>query len=143
MLAISHADHVGIRVSDLAASRAFYEKLGFEFVRDLGFGSGQSAVLRHPCGLYVDLSGPAEDGEVNILMDVSEQHSGITHIALYVNSIEQTIETLRELEIPLGGGPIEYPREDGRIAMLIHDPDRTVIELVHRRTRHPLHGVST
>lgn len=133
MLPITHADHIGIRIKDPVVSRAFYEKLGFELVEDLGFGEGQSVVMRHPCGLYVDMSGPAdEDNSDNILMDREEQLTGITHIAFHVESIPDTLVALEKADIALGGGPIEYPRSDGRTAMLIYDPDRNVIELVHR-----------
>ena len=46
--------HVGIRVHDLARSRAFYEKLGFAFV--VGpIGPEPVAILRHPTGVEINL----------------------------------------------------------------------------------------
>ena len=139
MIELKKIDHVGLRVSDKDAARKFYEKLGFEFITDLGFGNGQSVIMRHASGFYLDLSGPSAQSEVkNILMDGAPSHTGITHIAFAVDSIEDTIKLLEAKGIKIGGGPIKYPPSDGRTAFLVRDPDRNVIEFVHRSIDRPV-----
>ena len=40
MLTIEKVDHVGIRISDKAASISFYQTLGFDLIADAGFERG-------------------------------------------------------------------------------------------------------
>src|SRR5262245_28334383 len=95
--------HIGIRVHDLARSRAFYEQLGFVF--EWGpMGPENVAAMRHPGGLELNFIVNAPDGaEPNVLMDVPEKHPGITHIALRVSSIDATERMLADAGIALSG----------------------------------------
>ena len=66
----------------------------------------------------------------NILMDVTEKHSGITHFALLCADIMAAKEKLELAGIPLSGGPIRFG--PGAQGIFVRDPDRNVIEL-HQR----------
>ena len=125
MLAIEKVDHIGIRVSDKAASIAFYELLGFQTVSDTGFDTGHPVIMQHPSGVVLNLLGPAtaKDGP-NVLMDQSEKHPGITHVAFKVDSIEAAKDFLATVQSPLSG---EFSYKDLR-AIFVRDPDRTVLE---------------
>ncbi len=126
MLSIETVNHIGIRVRDKSVSVPFYELLGFRFKNDVGFEQGHPIILRHPCGVVLNLLGPANSGEgSNILMDVDEKYSGITHFALTVDSLEETKAFLEENNIPLTGS-FSFGNMS---AVFIRDPDRNVIEL--------------
>jgi lactoylglutathione lyase len=114
--------HVGIRVHDLARSRAFYEKLGFKFAWGPA-GPEPVAAMLHPSGLELNfiLNSPNERAN-NILMDVPEKHTGITHIALKITDIARVEKVLSEQGIAITG-------KRGTVALFVRDPDRNVIEL--------------
>ena len=126
MLDIEKVDHIGIRVSDKAASIAFYERLGFKTLADAGFEKGHPIIMQHPSGVVLNLLGPADmSNDRNILMDVDEKHPGITHVSFKVASIEAARKFLSQQGIALSG---EFSYKDLR-AVFIRDPDRNVIEL--------------
>ena len=126
MLNIASVNHIGIRIRDKNVSVAFYQSLGFNYVSDAGFEAGHPIIMRHPCGVVINLLGPADvrDGK-NILMDVEKKHSGITHVALTVTSLDDAKVFLRTHDIPLTGS-FSF---NGMSAIFIRDPDRNVIEL--------------
>jgi catechol 2,3-dioxygenase-like lactoylglutathione lyase family enzyme len=98
MLKITQVDHLGIRISDIARSRAFYERLGFAVVRDAGYEDGHPVVMVHPSGVVVNLLGPSTaEKDTNMLMDVTDKYSGYTHAALRVESIDETVAALGEM----------------------------------------------
>jgi catechol 2,3-dioxygenase-like lactoylglutathione lyase family enzyme len=126
MLDITNVNHVGIRISDKARSVDFYSLLGFDLVNDVGFESGHPVIMKHPSGVVLNLLGPADvPGDTNILMDVDEKHTGITHVALTVGSLAQAKEFVSEHDIRITGS---FSFGD-MSAIFIRDPDRNVIEL--------------
>ena len=126
MLEIEAFNHVGIRVRNREVSVSFYEKLGFLLETDAGFDDGHPVILRHASGVVLNLLGPATaSGEGNILMDVAGKHSGITHFALTVASVEAAKASLEGAGIEITGSFIF----EGMSAIFIRDPDRNVIEL--------------
>ena len=129
MQQISRINHVGLRVSDLETSRAFYEKLGFEFI--VGpVGPEPVAVMEHPSGININFILNANDSTtLNLLMDVPEKHTGYTHIALEVGDLKAAQEELESLGVSITGGPITTP--EGASFIFIRDPDDNVIEF-HR-----------
>eukprot|EP00035_Acanthoeca_spectabilis_P035743 m.36100 g.36100 ORF g.36100 m.36100 type:complete len:138 (-) comp7528_c0_seq1:150-563(-) len=123
---ISRVAHVGIRVHSLERARDFYAKLGFEFV--LGpVGPEPVAIVKHPNGIEVNFILNANDADApNILMDVPEKHTGITHLALEVTDLDAMLEVLKSEGIPLSGGPVDYPH--GARGCFIRDLDRNTLE---------------
>lgn len=126
MLKIESVNHIGIRIRDKETSAKFYEVLGFEFVSDAGFEDGHPIILKHPSGVVLNLPGPANvDENNNILMDVDEKYTGITHVALTVESLEEAKTFLADKSIKITGS-FSFGNMS---AIFIRDPDRNVIEL--------------
>ena len=88
MKEISRINHIGIRVANLETARAFYEKLGFEFIAG-PVGPEPVAIMEHPSGININfiLNTNAATTE-NVLMDIPVKHSGYTHMALEVDNLE-------------------------------------------------------
>jgi len=126
MKEITGINHVGLRVKSLEVARAFYEKLGFEFI--IGpIGPEPVAIMEHPSGVNINfiLNGSASD-TLNVLMDVPEKHTGYTHMALEVTDLESTQKYLESIDYAITEGPIVLP--DGGSMMFIRDPDDNVLE---------------
>ena len=124
MKEITRINHLGIRITNLEASRAFYEKLGFDFI--VGpVGPEPVAIMEHPSGININfiLNGDAECKE-NVLMDVSAKHTGITHVALEIMDYDSAMAQVKQLEIDITG-EVEF---EGAKFFFIRDPDRNVIE---------------
>ena len=121
--------HVGIRVHDLDRARAFYQRLGFEFV--VGpVGPEPVAILIHPSGVEVNLILNAAKASVpNVLMDVEEKHPGYTHVALSISDVKATQAALEVAGITITEGPIALAK--GVTGIFVRDPDRNVIEFNH------------
>lgn len=119
-------NHVGIRVTSLEKARAFYEQLGFVFI--IGpIGPEPVAVMEHPSGININFILNADSGITeNILMDIPDKHPGYTHIALDVNNIKSTQQSIVKLGIEITEGPITLP--NGSVMFFIRDQDKNVIE---------------
>ena len=134
MLTIEKFDHVGIRISEKAASVAFYQTLGFDLIADAGFEQGHPIIMRNKAsGVTINLLGPSTSSTgstgsngTNVLMDLAEKHPGYTHIALSVTDLDRSHEALLAEGIDISEGPIDFP---GARALFIRDPDGNVIEL--------------
>ena len=126
MLNIESVNHVGIRISDKQRSIDFYSTLGFELLSDHGFEQGHPIVMKHPSGVVLNLLGPATVADdSNILMDVDEKYTGITHVALTVASLDETKSFVDDAGIAITGS-FSFGNMS---AIFIRDPDRNVIEL--------------
>ena len=127
MKEISGINHVGIRVKDLATSRAFYEKLGFEFVAG-PIGPEPVAIMEHPSGVNINfILNSTDESPVNVLMDKPLKHTGYTHIALEITDAHAVEEQLASLGIAI----TERVEFEGAKFFFIRDPDENVIEF-HR-----------
>jgi lactoylglutathione lyase len=121
-VAVEGLSHIGIRVHDLARSRAFYEKLGFDFAWGPA-GPEPVAAMRHPSGLELNfILNAASAKSPNILMDVPEKHAGITHVALKISDLKAAEAMLNDLGIAITG-------RRRSAALFVRDPDGNVIEL--------------
>ena len=119
---VSGLAHIGIRVHDVARSRAFYEKLGFVWAWGPA-GPEPVAAMTHPCGLELNfIINAPETKRPNILMDVADKYPGITHIALKIADVTATERELTAAGIAISG-------KRGTAALFVRDPDGTVIEL--------------
>ena len=117
--------HIGIRVHDLARSRAFYERLGFVWTWGPS-GPEPVAAMTHRSGLELNFIINAPDAaRPNVLMDVAEKYPGITHIALKISHVATT-----ELELKAAGIAVSGRRGSSPVrALFVRDPDGNVIEL--------------
>ena len=124
---IQFIDHVRIRVHDEQRSLAFYQKLGF-FEHERAHND-PVIIIKNKQDVEINLivNGIEQHPPSNILMDVPQKHSGITHIALQVPSIIDAMNTLESYQIPLSGGPAKMG--EGSVSIFIRDPDRNVIEI--------------
>lgn len=123
---ITGINHVGLRVRDLAITRAFYERLGFAFLEG-PVGPEPVAIMEHPSGVNINfiLNAGKDASKENILMDVGIKHAGFTHIALEIDDIAEVqahldsegMEITEHVKLP-GGGQF----------LFIRDPDHNVIE---------------
>ena len=126
MKEITRLNHIGIRVADLDASRAFYEKIGFEFI--VGpIGPEPVAIMEHPSGININfILNANQEGVENVLMDSPLKHTGYTHMALEVTDLASVKSHLDSNNIAITGGPITLP--DGATFIFVRDPDSNVIE---------------
>lgn len=126
VLGIAGINHIGIRIRDRERSQAFYELLGFVLKQDTGFEKGHPIVMRHDSGVVLNLLGPSSTSKVeNILMDVDEKYTGITHFALTVTTLIEAREFMERNDIAITGS-FSF---GGMSAIFVRDPDRNVIEL--------------
>jgi lactoylglutathione lyase len=127
-------NHIGIRVKNLDDARKFYEQLGFEFIAG-PIGSEPVAIMKHPSGVNINFIINANSGITeNILMDITEKHSGYTHIALDVIDIKSIEAKIKNFGIKITEGPITLPTGD--IMFFIRDQDNNVIEF-HQNNINP------
>jgi lactoylglutathione lyase len=122
--------HLGLRIFDLERSRAFYEKLGFEFI--LGpVGPEPVALMLHASGVEINfVINGAEPATENILQDVDVKYAGYTHVALEVSSIDEAVAHLEKVGIPIKSEPVLYPH--GASGLFLRDPDFNTVELYQR-----------
>jgi lactoylglutathione lyase len=127
-ISVERVDHVGIRVVDVDRALAFYKLLGFEVFTVVTFDP--VTIIRNKADVEINLIVNTNDeyGGKNILMDVEGvKYSGITHLALRVESINNTIKVLNDNGVEITQGPVKF--RDGHVSVFVRDPDRNVLEL--------------
>ena len=128
MKEITRINHVGLRVRDLAVTREFYGRLGFEFL--VGpVGPEPVAIMEHPSGVNINfiLNASPDSSPTNLLMDEPKKHTGYTHIALEISDAESVEQQLDKAGIEI----TEKVEFGDAYFFFIRDPDGNVIEF-HR-----------
>jgi lactoylglutathione lyase len=117
--------HSAYRVSDLAASLAFYTALGYEQVGRVDIGDGASlTMLKFPDEEVVTLELVHRPGDGPV-----EVGTGFSHLVVQVDDIGVAAEKLSTAG--LRPGPVERPGgPDGPRTSWLTDPDGYRIELV-------------
>jgi catechol 2,3-dioxygenase-like lactoylglutathione lyase family enzyme len=127
--------HVAVRTPSLAEAKAFYvDKLDFRVVVEWPFADMQLAYFAPPTDdhFYVEILGggenlPTEARPYTDLMD-SAKYRGYHHFCLNVNSVDETVETLRSRGITILAEPFVLPAISRKLAFFC-DPFGNLIEL--------------
>lgn len=123
---ITAYEHVGIRVTDRDAARAFYQKLGWHEEIDLPEHSANEMV--NDAGVYINLifNGVKQPDGRNILHDEALKYPGVTHAAFIIDDMDDLLSILERENIRITGGPDTYSGR--RKVVFIRDPDGNVLE---------------
>ena len=124
-------DHVAIRVKDLDAAIANYEKLGFKLERQglvESLGIKQAIFPLGDSGSFIEIVEPT-DPDMAVGRALSRYGEGIHTIALAVDDVNQTASSLKAQGVniigPEGDGGVAFihPRETyGVLFQLVHRP---------------------
>jgi lactoylglutathione lyase len=119
-------EHVGIRVTDRDAARAFYEKLGWREEIDLPEHFANEMV--NDAGVYINLifNGVKRPDSRNILQDEPLKYPGVTHAAFIIDDMDDLVRILDREGIRITDGPVVYSGR--RKVLFIRDPDGNVLE---------------
>ena len=84
--------------------------------------------MEHPTGININyiLNASADASDDNLLMDVPEEHTGFTHVALEITDRREVEAHLEVVGIPINK-IVKLP--DGTVFFFVRDPDGNVIEL--------------
>ena len=118
--------HTRMRVSDMAQTIAFYQKiLGLEVVeRKVSPRGSHLAFLAVPNSEeLIELCSFPESGPVKVQED-------LVHLAFEVDNLEQTIDALKEKNVPITDGPAQT--SSGSRFIFIDAPDGYEVELIER-----------
>jgi lactoylglutathione lyase len=122
--------HTMVRITDPAASRAFYEALGLEFRREFPIvRNGELEATNSFFGV------PGQDEELELTFNhdgrTYELGTGYGHVALAVDDLDETLSRLAEQGIEPERPPYRV-REGGSRICFVQDPDGYRVELIDR-----------
>lgn len=126
MINVVGCDHIGVRTDDMAASIAFYEKLGGTVYKTDKSGTTDLAMVNLAGAVNIELIAPAE---------ITLNRGGvqtIPHIAIEVTQIDEVIADLRAKGVAfLTEQTIDHPKLLGGIRIIfIAGPNGEEIELL-------------
>ncbi len=127
-------DHVGIAVRSIAQARKIYEQLGLAVLHEEQVAHEKVNTALIPCGeSRIELVEPtSQDSTIQKFLD--RRGEGMHHIAIHVDDISETFESLRSLgvrmisdEIKIGSGGHLYvflhpTATHGVLIELVQDP---------------------
>ena len=117
---------ISLAVQDLAVSKEFYQKLGFEVVARTSH-HGQSAELKLP----------GDNQPIFEIHEVGgEEVTAINHMALRVDNAEAAYEKFQKDGVPFTRGP-KYIDATGRTTVELRDPDGWRLQLVDAERKAP------
>jgi len=122
--------HTMLRITDVDASRAFYEALGMEFRRDLPIVRGGELEATN---YFFGFPGQDEELELTFNHDRRSYELGTAygHIAIGVDDLDATLAKLQAQGIAPEREPYRV-REGGSRLTFVADPDGYRIELIER-----------
>ncbi len=126
MINVVGCDHIGVKTDDMAASIAFYEKLGGTVYKTDKAGTTDLAMVNLAGAVNIELIAPAE---------ITLNRGGvqtIPHIAIEVTQIDEVIADLRAKGVVfLTEQTIDHPKLLGGIRIIfIAGPNGEEIELL-------------
>jgi len=122
--------HTMVRITDPAASRAFYEALGFTFAREMDIvRNGETEATNYFFSL----------GDDDSVLELTFNHDGRTydlgtgygHIAIGVDDLDGALARLAEQGIEPERPPYQV-REGGNFLCFVRDPDGYRVEIIGR-----------
>ena len=119
--------HTCYRITDPERSIAFYEALGLEKRREL-------PIRDEAMNYFLGVPGkeqPELELTYNFGVDSNELGTAYGHVALTIDSMEETLAALAEKGIEPERVPYSV-REGGSLLCLVRDPDGYRIELIER-----------
>ena len=121
--------HTCYRITDPAASVAFYEALGFEKRREL-------PIRDEAINIFMGLPGSGDQLELTYNFGVTsyELGTGYGHIALTVDDMAAALARLAGQGIQPERPPYSL-REGGSLLCFVRDPDGYRIELIERSSK--------
>ncbi|HSR11167.1 MAG TPA: VOC family protein [Thermodesulfobacteriota bacterium] len=120
-------EHVSIRVRDLDASAAYYERMfGARIILRRNLSGGRKIIFLKIGESMMELMGFGAGLEP---MD-SREHYGIHHIGIKTDHFEATVKDLKQKGAEFLGEPFEPT--PGINLVFLRDPNGTVIELAQR-----------
>jgi lactoylglutathione lyase len=124
--------HVGLRVTDLRRSLAFYTAIGYEIVGEVPkSGIGHLTMLRLPGDEFVTIELVHDPDGAQVSTD-----SHLSHLVIQVESMEATVAELAARGIDAEPPTSPDESEDFWTAFIV-DPDGNKIELVQWPVGHP------
>ena len=117
---IQGLQHIGIPTKKMAASIAFYEKLGFQLINEEDQVSGGAVAFMELKGLVIELWELKEDRQIG----------AIDHIALDVVKIDELYQAVKKTPYPIVSNGIEslYYWKKGIRFFIIEGPNQEKIE---------------
>ncbi len=123
--------HLGLRVSDLARSLAFYEALGYEVIGAVpGTGLGDLTMLALPDDPHVSIELVHASGQ-------SFEVGGMSHLVIQVESLDESSQRLEAAGIAIED-VVVHDSATGFATAWLTDPDGYRIELVQWPAGHPV-----
>ena len=126
--------HVGVTVSDLDASIAWYrETLGFELLSTYGWPGVRAAFIGRD-DIRIELfqteeAAPLSDDRRR--PDTDLRIGGIGHLALGVADLDAAVADLRDRQVEIVVPPRDMPDDSGSRFAFIHDNEGMLVELFH------------
>ena len=123
--------HTMYRITDPAASRPFYEALGFEFRREMPIvRNGELEATNY----FFGMPGQEEELELTFNHDGRSYDLGTAygHIAIGVDDLDATLAALAEQGIEPEKPPYRV-REGGSRLCFVRDPNDYRVEIIERR----------
>lgn len=118
--------HTCYRITDIDASVAFYEALGFE-------ERGRKPIRDEAINVFMGLPGDGDRLELTFNHGVTEYDlgTGYNHIAISTADIHATLAALAEQGIEPEKPPYRV-REGGSLLAFVRDPDGYRVELIEK-----------